>query len=84
MLDIEHFTPINDTYGHAAGDTALVELVKILQPELRETDLIGRIGGDEFSIFLPKTSHADALDIYKRINKKINESKLRIEISEYF
>lgn len=55
MLDLDHFKQINDTYGHAAGDQVLLTLARLLQQRLRQTDVIGRYGGEEFIILLPHT-----------------------------
>lgn len=60
MLDLDHFKPINDTYGHAAGDHLLVHLGKILERNLRESDVAARFGGDEFVILSGETTQGDA------------------------
>lgn len=52
-LDADHFKPLNDDYGHAAGDAALVALAAAMRRQLRQNDLIGRIGGEEFAVLLP-------------------------------
>lgn len=54
MIDIDHFKPINDTWGHAAGDDTLRHLATIFKSRLRDSDLIGRVGGEEFLIVLPQ------------------------------
>lgn len=53
FLDVDHFKPLNDSYGHAAGDTALMSLATALRAQTRQNDLIGRIGGEEFALLLP-------------------------------
>ena len=61
LIDIDHFKTINDTAGHAAGDTALRDVVTAISERLRAYDLLGRFGGDEFLLVLPHTSCRRAL-----------------------
>ena len=63
MLDLDDFKPINDTWGHAAGDALLCEIGRRLQAILRETDLVARLGGDEFVIILEQDAEAEDLSI---------------------
>jgi diguanylate cyclase (GGDEF)-like protein len=67
ILDIDHFKQVNDTYGHIAGDAILKELVQRCQTHLRDYDLIGRYGGEEFVVLLPETNHAQALQAAERL-----------------
>ena len=74
MLDIDGFKLLNDTFGHAAGDEALIEVAHKLQALLRRDDLLGRLGGDEFVLFLPQLSdeadvEAKAEQICRRLSK---------------
>jgi len=71
MLDLDTFKAINDNYGHACGDTVLVSIAKMIKKELRDYDLLGRIGGEEFAILLPNTSRKSALSISERIRCSI-------------
>lgn len=73
MIDLDHFKKINDSLGHATGDQALRFVGKLLQTELRERDIIGRIGGEEFSVALPDTSSAQAESIANRLCECIAE-----------
>jgi len=75
-IDIDHFKSINDNYGHPAGDKVLVAVSKQLQDSLRQTDILARIGGEEFSILLPETSAEDAMVFAERI--RAEQEKLRI------
>jgi diguanylate cyclase (GGDEF)-like protein len=67
QLDIDHFKKINDTYGHAAGDRVLRFLASSLQDQLRATDTIGRIGGEEFVILFPNTGLGTAFAVAEKI-----------------
>ncbi len=71
MLDIDRFKTINDTYGHARGDMALQCIARVLREQVREVDLPGRLGGEEFGILLPNTRLEEALVIAERIRKSI-------------
>ena len=71
MLDIDRFKVINDTYGHLAGDQVLKEIARTLTSVLREYDLAGRFGGEEFSLLLPQTKAVNAFRIAERIRSSI-------------
>jgi len=73
MLDIDHFKRVNDTYGHLAGDAVLAALSATLRALLREYDVIGRFGGEEFSILLPHTDMISAQQITERLRTKLAE-----------
>ncbi|MBN2041540.1 MAG: GGDEF domain-containing protein [Spirochaetes bacterium] len=74
IIDLDHFKRINDEYGHAAGDRVLEEFGRVLKQVSRESDLAGRIGGEEFALFLPVTSEENARILAERIHKAISES----------
>ncbi|MEM9164480.1 MAG: sensor domain-containing diguanylate cyclase, partial [Cyanobacteria bacterium P01_F01_bin.4] len=76
MLDIDHFKHINDTYGHATGDLAIKFVANISARHLRDSDVLGRFGGEEFSILLPTTALKGAMVIAERIRKSIEERAL--------
>ncbi|MGG1601175.1 GGDEF domain-containing response regulator [Paenibacillus naphthalenovorans] len=67
FIDIDRFKSINDTYGHSAGDLVLQGLAHLLQNNLRSTDLLARLGGEEFVVVLPNTSGKDALTTMESI-----------------
>jgi diguanylate cyclase (GGDEF)-like protein len=70
-LDIDHFKRVNDTHGHAAGDEVLKHFVAIIQSNLRQIDLLGRVGGEEFSILLPQTSVEGGATMAERIRAAV-------------
>lgn len=72
MLDIDHFKKINDTYGHQVGDEVLRHLSEIMQEALREVDIIGRLGGEEFAVLLPETTLDNAMKAAERLREKVN------------
>ncbi|MDX2104429.1 MAG: diguanylate cyclase [Alphaproteobacteria bacterium] len=73
MVDIDHFKRINDTYGHAEGDAVLRAVAAMCRGVLRTSDLVGRLGGEEFGIILPETTAATALEIAERLRLAIAE-----------
>jgi diguanylate cyclase (GGDEF)-like protein len=79
MLDIDHFKNINDTFGHAMGDVALQKMVKTCQEILRITDIIGRVGGEEFAILLVRTDIKEGLLIAERLRKGIEDIEIIAE-----
>ena len=70
-LDLDHFKFVNDTYGHSAGDDLLREVVNAIKDNIRKTDLLARVGGDEFVVFLPETSSEQGLPTVKRIHERV-------------
>ena len=60
IVDVDHFKQVNDIFGHDRGDVALKLIAKSIQDSVRDVDLVGRIGGEEFGVFLPGSSVADA------------------------
>ena len=70
LIDADHFKSINDTYGHLVGDEALKLIAEAIGSSIRDQDLSGRIGGEEFCIFLPGADAADAHRISERIRHR--------------
>jgi len=79
MFDIDHFKAINDIHGHQAGDAALQMLAAHCRDALREIDIIGRIGGEEFAIILPETADAGASLLAERLRLSIARQTLATE-----
>jgi len=71
LLDIDKFKAINDTYGHLAGDQVLKEIANTLNTMLRDYDVAGRFGGEEFSLLLPQTRAVDAFRIAERVRASV-------------
>jgi diguanylate cyclase (GGDEF)-like protein len=71
LLDLDRFKQINDTHGHLAGDEVLKEIARTLRAVLREYDLAGRFGGEEFALLLPQTRSTDAFRIAERVRGSI-------------
>ncbi len=76
MLDLDHFKNLNDTHGHAAGDTALARLAGVLRAQLREIDLVARWGGEEFFVVLPDTEAAGAERVAERLRRALDEASV--------
>ena len=71
MIDIDHFKAINDAHGHAAGDDAIQAVVKRALEALRQSDTLGRIGGEEFAVLLPETALTAASEVAERLRAHI-------------
>jgi diguanylate cyclase (GGDEF)-like protein/PAS domain S-box-containing protein len=73
VLDIDHFKPVNDTFGHAAGDELLCWVAQTLERVVRPADAVGRLGGDEFAVILPELSPEQARESVARIADALRE-----------
>lgn len=76
MIDLDHFKAVNDTWGHDVGDAALVAVGALIAKTLRETDIIGRIGGEEFAVVLPETQAREAAALVERLRTAIAEAPI--------
>ncbi len=74
MMDLDHFKAVNDSYGHLIGDVVLRNLAAMLSRTLRETDIIGRWGGDEFLIILPETGKEEAQVVLEKLRREMSQS----------
>ena len=79
MLDLDHFKHVNDQYGHAAGDAVLRGFVQTVMLLLRESDLIGRLGGEEFAVLLPNTTPGGGAALAQRIVESVCASPVAAE-----
>jgi diguanylate cyclase (GGDEF)-like protein len=75
LFDLDHFKQLNDTYGHAAGDTVLAAVAETVRTRLRETDVIARLGGEEFLILLPRTTLAATQLTVELLHQAIREKR---------
>lgn len=79
MIDIDHFKKVNDTYGHKTGDIVLQSLSAAMLKSLREIDVIGRLGGEEFAVLLPETGQAEAEEVAERLRARIAAEEIVLE-----
>ncbi len=77
-IDIDRFKRINDLFGHESGDLALCRFVEIVRGMMRETDVMARLGGEEFVVILPDTEETDALNLAERIRERLDDSEFVI------
>ncbi len=71
LIDADHFKSINDRWGHLKGDEALKTMTKAIKSSVRTNDVVGRIGGEEFAVFLPNANAIDAGEVAERIRKTV-------------
>lgn len=77
LFDVDHFKRFNDTYGHLAGDAALVHLAEVVKANIRQTDVLCRYGGEEFGIILPQTAQQHALSVAEKIGLQVAATPLK-------
>ncbi|MBN2339931.1 MAG: diguanylate cyclase [Deltaproteobacteria bacterium] len=79
MFDIDHFKQINDTYGHVAGDAVLQTLSKLVQANIRQSEIFARYGGEEFAILIPEITINGASSLAEKIRNLISEHHFQFE-----
>lgn len=79
VIDLDLFKTVNDTYGHSVGDKVLKRFCELCRAALRDSDIIGRIGGEEFAIMLPDTKLATAQEVMERIRGNIELAVVQLE-----
>jgi len=79
MLDIDFFKQVNDTHGHKTGDAVLRKLIEVCRQTLREVDVIGRMGGEEFAILLPETDIEASVEAAERLREVIANTKVPLD-----
>lgn len=73
LIDLDNFKPINDTHGRKAGDIVLRQVAQMLQSHIRDTDILGRWGGEEFILLLPETGPHESVEICQKLCKKLGD-----------
>ncbi|MEM6709003.1 MAG: diguanylate cyclase, partial [Pseudomonadota bacterium] len=89
LLDIDHFKAVNDRYGHAAGDRVITRVVELILGRVRKSDIVGRLGGEEFAVFLPDTNPMQAVVLAESLRQLIegepiettSNARLRVTVS---
>ena len=76
IIDADHFKEVNDTYGHDAGDTVLIELARLPQHSVRTDDIVCRLGGDEFLIICPNTTIDGGMYVAESIRNAVSELRV--------
>jgi diguanylate cyclase (GGDEF)-like protein len=82
MVDVDHFKPVNDTYGHQQGDVVLQTLADQMKAHLRDYDLAARFGGEEFALVLPETALTEAVQVAERLRIAISELRIPADHNE--
>jgi diguanylate cyclase (GGDEF)-like protein/PAS domain S-box-containing protein len=82
-LDLDRFKLVNDTAGHTAGDQCLIQITSLIQTCIRNDDVLGRLGGDEFGLILQSCTHQNAIKITQSIIKAISEMEFRWDGCDY-
>lgn len=73
IIDVDRFKSVNDTYGHISGDRVLVMLAKVMRARLRNSDIVGRMGGEEFAVILPETTADTAREVIDEVRRRFRE-----------
>lgn len=79
MFDLDFFKQINDQYGHATGDETLIAVARVAEEQIRSSDVLARIGGEEFAILMPQTTLQQALILAGRLSKAIEKKQVAVE-----
>jgi diguanylate cyclase (GGDEF)-like protein len=78
MIDLDHFKQVNDTHGHGVGDYVLKQIAKIIKKTIREYDVAGRYGGEEFAVLLPDTGLDGARKLAERLREEVEQTEINI------
>lgn len=83
MVDLDHFKRVNDTHGHLAGDSVLKAVGNLLRAEVRDYDVVGRFGGEEFAVLLPDITEHQAIAIAERIRAAVTKLEVEVAIEDH-
>jgi len=84
FLDLDHFKQVNDTHGHLTGDRALQSVATTIMPLLRQSDILARFGGEEFTIMLPNANQKQAVEIAERIRLEVSQISIADDHNQAF
>lgn len=82
QMDLDHFKSVNDRFGHQAGDKVLTHAAGLITRTIRDSDVAGRVGGEEFCVVLPDTGPEQAMSIAQRIRERINRREILVKKSQ--
>jgi len=82
LLDVDHFKAVNDTFGHQVGDRVLIGLTRLITAALRDSDIFGRWGGEEFLCILPSTPYDEAMLCAERLRHQLEETRLESSLPD--
>lgn len=83
MIDVDHFKRVNDTYGHLAGDAVLVTVTQRLRAALRDADMAGRVGGEEFMVVLRNCTAEQARVVAERLRRAVCEKRMEVQVDDH-
>ena len=84
LLDLDHFKKVNDTYGHQVGDQLLIRFAKVIEPILRKSDILARVGGEEFAVLLFKTESEGAYHLAEKIREEVAKVVIKCKDQDVF
>lgn len=83
MIDLDYFKAVNDKWGHEGGNVALQTAADIFREQVRQSDIVCRYGGEEFTLILPETTLPIAVNVAQRIRERVQDTPVRFEGSEF-